>query len=149
MNAKRFQIDFFGGSEDGLCVRAIAFPGRTLLVPVGWSASRDATPADANPLTVRLAQYELTLSRREVDAEDLPVECLRYEFVEIRSLQRLSRVHRFAARLGRIFARPRHKPSTMKLRERVAAWLLAPVNHPLQIAPPPSPTTLRQVQQSA
>jgi hypothetical protein len=149
MNAKQFQLDFFGGPEDGLCVRAIAFPGRTLLVPVGWSESHDLNPADANHPAVRLAQYELTLSRRDVDAENLPIERLRYEFMGVRSQQRLPRLRRFAARLGQMFARPRHEQSTTKVRERIAAWFLAPVDYPLQASPATSPTTSRQVRQSA
>ena len=98
METNRFQIEFFGGPEDGLRVPAVVFPGRTLLIPVGWSASGATNLTDSIPLAARRAQYRFAFSRRGVDARNRPVICLRYQFVAVQAKQRHSQPRGFAAR---------------------------------------------------
>jgi hypothetical protein len=146
MDALRFQIEFFGGPEDGLLVPAAVFPGQTVLVPVGWSASGGTNRADSIPLSARRAQYKFVVSGRGVDELNQLVVSLRYEFVAVHPQQRHCRQRdwrpdRFAARLWRMFARRRDSGPAMSLRARFAAWMLAPIDYPLKVSTAISSTT--------
>ncbi len=147
MNARLFQIEFFGGPQDGLSVRSSVFPNRNLLVPAGCSTSRVGQSCSA--FTARRARYELAGSRLGVDAENGPVIRLKYDFVEVAWLQPESQAGRFAARLWKTLLLRRSGGWKRNFGEMVKAWMLAPIDYPFRINAEPSPAAPCEVRHSA
>jgi hypothetical protein len=145
MDKGLFQIEFLGGPADGLCVRAGAVPRRTVLLPAGGATSRG--PKSDGVSAARRALYKLAVGRYDLDAENGPIVRLRYEFIEVHSPERRSRIRQFAARLWIALSLRRCGGLTSNFQEKFRSWMLAPIDYPFRISPSARPTT-RDVRQT-
>ena len=114
MSTNLFSIELIGGPADGLQVATNNIPGRML------QRSKDGLGASHS----RLAQYDLTDSRYGVDASGLPMIEMKYAFVGTTATSGRRGLAGFAGRL----------PAwAVSCRRGIAAWMMAPINYPMQI----------------
>jgi len=107
MSTNLFSIELIGGPADGLQVATNNIPGRML------QRSKDGLGASHS----RLAQYG-------VDASGLPMIEMKYAFVGTTATSGRRGLAGFAGRL----------PAwAVSCRRGIAAWMMAPINYPMQI----------------
>jgi hypothetical protein len=110
-----FLVEFNGGPKDGLMVEAGFVPSRTLFTSATMAPTRDASVDGRNH---GRAKYEIASTRVLRDASGLPLIEVRYRFVGLAPRSRTLRLP--------------GGPWMSKCRAKIAAWMLTPVEYPLQ-----------------
>ena len=133
MSGPRYQIQFVGGPVDGAVVSVKAFSfNDTLLMP---TSSVTVPPLLDTWRLIAIGRrgsvYQMTSNCRRIDGGREIVDC-RYDFLRFENTTVVQHGNRMAPVRRRWIVAVTHW--ICRARDHAVAWMLTPVDHPLQIA---------------
>lgn len=144
MNASLFQVELVGGPEDGHFTEVGTFPGRMVFLPSRPMAmSQDEPAGNASPAG-HVALYELAHGQYSCDVSGFPIITLRYEFAELGSPGGRTKASAIRRRTERRAVSSNTSRWLRRLSQRLAAWMLAPIDYPMKISPVTANAAIRE-----